>query len=112
MHGQAEQRREHADFDHDPEDRRRGSLPDRRLRVGAARIQLHDARGVGDCFHARKRKHNADEARPVIPETAVQRLKISDRGAEMRQAEEPERHHHDRSWHRNEERESAGVFWA
>ena len=110
MHGESEQRGENANFDHDPQNGGRGSFAHRRMRIGAAGIELHHAGGVGDRFDAGKRQHDADEACPVLPEAAVQRLQISDRFADVRKTEKSEHYDDDRCRDRNQKGETAGVF--
>ena len=102
VHGEAEQRGENADFDHDPQNCGRGSFAHGWLRVGAAGIESHHAGGVGDRFDAGKREHDSDKPGPVRPEAAVQRLQMTDRFAHVRQTEKSEHDDDDHGWHRNQ----------
>ena len=74
VRGQSEQRGEDADFDHDPQNRRRRRSNDTRFRIGAAGVELHYAGGVGDGLDAGKSEHDSDEPGPVLRETPVQWL--------------------------------------
>src|SRR5205823_3993837 len=47
---------------------------------------------------------------PVLPEAALERLQVSNRSAEMRQAKQTKRDDDDRRRHRDEKRETAGVL--
>ena len=109
VHGKTEQRCENANFDHDPENGTRGSFANRRLRISAAGVEFHHASGVGDCFNTGQSEHDADKPGPVPPEAAVQRLQMSDRFVDMRDAKESEHDDDDQSWYRNQKSEAAGV---
>ncbi len=109
VHGKTEQSRKNADFDHDPENGAGGSFANRRFRVSAARVEFHHASGVGDCFDTGQSEHDADEAGPVRPEAAVQRLQMSDRFVDVRDAEEPEHNDDNQSWYRNQKSEAPGM---
>src|SRR6266567_979859 len=74
VHGETEQRGEETDFDHHPQNGGSGSLAHRWLRISAARIELHHAGRIRDCFDTGQREHDSDKAGPVLPEAAVQRL--------------------------------------
>ena len=79
VHGEPEQSGKDADFDHDHQDGRRGSLDDRWTIFRAPGIEFHYAGGVGNRFDSGERQDDADEASPVVPETSVQRLKMAER---------------------------------
>ena len=74
VHSETEQRGEETDFDHHPQNGGSGSFAHRWVRIGAARIELHHASGVGNGFDTGKREHDSDKAGPVLPEAAVQWL--------------------------------------
>src|SRR4029453_11145647 len=93
-----------------PEKRRGGSFGQGGIGPGAARIELHHAGRVGDCFDAGKREHDANEAAPVLPKAPVQWLQMSQRSAEMGETEQTKRNDDDGGWNGNQERETAGVF--
>src|SRR5437667_1646897 len=81
MHGESEQRGEQTNFDHNDQDCRRGCSNDTGIFVGGSRIELHHPRGVGDCFHTGKRKHDANKTSPVLPKRSVQWLQVTERSA-------------------------------
>src|SRR6266513_6549789 len=74
VHGKTEQRGEETDLDHYPQNGGSGSFAHRCVRIGAARIELHHASGVGNGFDTGKREDDSDKAGPVLPEAAVQWL--------------------------------------
>src|SRR5205823_13884913 len=74
VHGKTEQRGEKTDLDHHPQNCGCGSFAHRWVRIGAARIELHHASGVGNGFDTGKREHYSDKTGPVLPEAAVQGL--------------------------------------
>ena len=88
-------------------------LVDRRIRLGAAGIELHHAGGVGDRFDAGKREHDSDKAAPVLPEsrraTVADVPNASPRCGRLKSSEHDD---DDRGRHRNEKGEAAGVFRA
>ena len=112
MHGEPEQRGENADFDHDPQNRGRGCFDYRWMFIRAAGIETHHAGGVGNCFYTREREHDSDKAGPVLPETAVQRLQMSDRFVHVRQTEKSERHNDERGWNRKSRTQDRQCFWS
>ena len=110
--GQPEQCGKEANFDHHDENRGRRSFDHARLRIGAARIELHHASGVGDRFHPRQREHDSDKRSPVLPKRSMQRLQMSKCLTKMRQTKETENNHDEGGWNRNQERKTASLFGA
>ena len=80
--------------------------------IAASGIEFHHSSGVGDSFDAGKREHDPDEPGPVLTKGSVQRLQMSDRFAHVWQTEKSEHDDNDCSRYRNQERESAGLFWS
>jgi len=112
VHGEPEQCSENADFNHHHQDCRCGCFNNRWTVICAAGVELHYAGGVRNRFNAGKRKHDANEAGPVLGECSVQRLQMSERLAEVGQAKETQNDHYERGRKRNEKREAAGLFWS
>ncbi len=110
VHGEPEQSGKDADFDHDHQDGRRGSFDDRWTIFRAPGIEFHYAGGIGNRFNAGERQDDADEAGPVVLETSVQRLKMAEGFADVRQAKEPQNNNDDGRWNRNQKSEPAGLF--
>src|SRR5713101_436563 len=78
--------------------------------IGAAGIEPHHAGGVGYRFDTGEGEHDSDKASPVLPESSVQWLQMSESRAEMRKAEKPEHDDDDSGWHRNQKSKPAGVL--
>src|SRR5438093_12857858 len=78
--------------------------------ICAAGIELHYARGVGYRFNTGKSEHDADEAGPVLPERSMQRLQMTKRLTQMRQAKKTQRDHDECSRERNKKCEPASLF--
>src|SRR4029079_11829086 len=110
VRGQTEQSGEETHFHHYPEDRGGGGFPDRWAILRAPGIEPHDSCGVGDGLDARESEDDADEGLPVVHDTSVQRLELSDRDAQMRQTKSAEYNHDQRRRNRNEKGEAACMF--
>jgi len=110
VHRKAEQRGEHAHFDHHPKDRLGGRFRNARLGVGAARVQFHDAGGIRNRLDSGQGEHHSDEAAPVLPKPAGQRPQIVDGIREMGHAEQAEQYDDDDGRDGHKKRQSAGVL--
>ena len=73
---QAQEGGEKANFQHDPDDGRRGGFGNIGMGVGRPPIELHHAGGVGDGLHAGQGEHDADKALPILKEPAGQRFDV------------------------------------
>ncbi len=112
VHGESEQRCEDADFDHDPQNRGRGSF----ATEGWASV-LPGSSLITPVALAMASTPESASTIPTKPaqfcqKLAVQRLEMADRFTDVRQTEKSEHDDNDRGRDRNKKRETAGLFRA